>query len=470
MWPLSVTVVTAAFSAIGLIAGSVWLVMTVGGISLDREPDAMTATDLLPAAIAVLSPVAALVAAVFVYRRAKMALAESHRADDEQCQKRFVDAANLLGNDNPTVRVAGVIAMATLARDWDDERQRCVDVLCGYLRVPPKNWPWDRAMNSIPPPVPLRGENEVRNTLVAELTKLLKDKTVISAAPIWLNLRGAVFGNAAYFSGATFTGNATFAGAAFTGDADFRGAAFTGDATFTGATFAGYAAFPRASFSGEAHFPDAGFTGDAHFQGATFSGVANFEDATFTSHADFRGASFMDVANFERAIFTSVAKFRGATFSSDGYFESASFSRDAEFRDVSFAGDAYFSQAEFTSDAEFRGATFAGEAGFEGATFIRDHDREVTPFTNNANFRDTVFMGDANFRDAVFMGDADFRGATFTATLPPSGASSRRSPLGPLQARSSLPNPSGFTVDANGKIVGDAEWVRGEVEKPETTE
>ncbi len=315
MWPLSVTVVTAVFSAIGVIAGAVWLVMVVGGISLDRTPDAMTATDLLPAAIAVLSPVAALVAAVFVYRRAKMALAGSHRADEEQYQKRFVDAANLLGNDNASVRVAGVIAMATLARDWDDERQRCVDVLCGYLRVPPKNWQWNRAKDTTPPPIPLRGENEVRNTLVAELTKLLKDKAVIAATPIWLNLRGAVFGNVAYFSEATFAREATFEGAAFTGVAIFEGTRFAGDANFRGAAFTGVATFTHAMFIGTARFDRATFSDTPSFAQATFTHDTHFWQTTFTRDAHFMLATFSGDVVFWDATFVGAASFAGATFS-----------------------------------------------------------------------------------------------------------------------------------------------------------
>src|SRR5947207_4571217 len=50
---------------------------------------------------------------------------------------RFATAAGQLGSDKPAaVRLAGVYAMAGLADDWPENRQTCVDVLCGYLRMP----------------------------------------------------------------------------------------------------------------------------------------------------------------------------------------------------------------------------------------------------------------------------------------------------------------------------------------------
>ena len=51
--------------------------------------------------------------------------------------ERFATAAEQLGFNKPSaVRLAGVYAMAGLADDWRENRQTCVDVLCGYLRLP----------------------------------------------------------------------------------------------------------------------------------------------------------------------------------------------------------------------------------------------------------------------------------------------------------------------------------------------
>jgi hypothetical protein len=51
--------------------------------------------------------------------------------------ERFSPAADRMGSDKPAdVRLAGVHAMAGLADDWPENRQTCVDVLCGSLRMP----------------------------------------------------------------------------------------------------------------------------------------------------------------------------------------------------------------------------------------------------------------------------------------------------------------------------------------------
>src|SRR5215472_11635622 len=50
--------------------------------------------------------------------------------------ERFATAAVQLASDKPAVRLAGVYAMASLADDWEEHQQTCVDVLCAYLRTP----------------------------------------------------------------------------------------------------------------------------------------------------------------------------------------------------------------------------------------------------------------------------------------------------------------------------------------------
>ena len=60
--------------------------------------------------------------------------------------ERFATAAGQLGSDKPpAVQLAGVYAMAGLADDWQKNRQTCVDVLCGYLRMPHEPDPGDQA-------------------------------------------------------------------------------------------------------------------------------------------------------------------------------------------------------------------------------------------------------------------------------------------------------------------------------------
>ena len=60
--------------------------------------------------------------------------------------ERFATAADKLGDDKPpAMRLAGVYAMAGLADDWKKNRQTCIDVLCGYLRMPYEPYPGEQA-------------------------------------------------------------------------------------------------------------------------------------------------------------------------------------------------------------------------------------------------------------------------------------------------------------------------------------
>lgn len=183
--------------------------------------------------------------------------------------ERFATAADKLGHAEAATRMAGVYALAGLADDWVKQRQTCIDVLCGYMRLPYQpqaEKPGFRA-----------GEREVRNSLI----RIIRDHLRDSATESW---QGCIF----RFHGATFDGGdlshirisgkyLSFYGAEFTsGTMDFRGSKFSGgDVSFQNARFSGGAAdFRRAIFSGSSK---------VHFQGAVFSAG---------SLIDFRAASF----------------------------------------------------------------------------------------------------------------------------------------------------------------------------------
>jgi hypothetical protein len=78
------------------------------------------------------------VALVLNYRRQRhLELDETGRRDQVRLYvERFGAAAAQLGGDQASVRLAGVYAMAALADEWEEQRQQCIDVLCGYLRLP----------------------------------------------------------------------------------------------------------------------------------------------------------------------------------------------------------------------------------------------------------------------------------------------------------------------------------------------
>ena len=234
------------------------------------------------------------------------------RGDDDRervFDRRFVRAAGRLGHAEAAVRLAGVYAMAGLADDWRDGRQKCIDELCAYLRMPYEPLP------EVGPPaaeqLTFGGSQEVHHTIISIITAHLRDNARVSWQGHDFDFTGVRF-DGGDFSDATFSGGTfDFAGAAFSGGTvhfagaefsgatiDFRGAEFSG-ATFhfTGAVFSGGTIdFSDAAFSGgTVHFSDAAFSGGTvHFTDATFSGATiDFTDATFSGG---RAALAADIA------------------------------------------------------------------------------------------------------------------------------------------------------------------------------
>jgi Pentapeptide repeats (9 copies) len=201
-------------------------------------------------------------------------LAEQRGIDTERdLRSRFAQVVTLLSDpDKPTTRQAGVYALGALADDWTnhgrlDERQVCVDVLCGYLRSY-----WD------PEDERSDGERRIRVAAFDVIAAHLRPNTY---HPSWdgatFNLAGALIDFDVDFS--SITANAS--------DVNFYGAKFSGGhisisrATFSG----GHINFSAATFSGgNVYFNKATFSGgNVYFRAATFSGGnVNFDLAKFS--------------------------------------------------------------------------------------------------------------------------------------------------------------------------------------------
>jgi hypothetical protein len=216
--------------------------------------------------------------------------------------ERFATAADKLGSDKqPAVRLAGVYAMAGLADDWPKSRQTCVDILCGYLRLPYKPDPGEQAL--APAGLAFRASREVRHTVIRVITAHLKDDAAVSWQGLNFDFTGVVFDGGS-FNGAVFCG----------GTVDFRGAEFSGGTVFFSSS---------AKFSGsKVYFGGAKFSGSkVHFSGAKFSsGTVSFVSARFSGSEVFFGAEFS----------SGTVSFRGAKFSGGTVsFVSARFSGSA---------------------------------------------------------------------------------------------------------------------------------------------
>lgn len=369
--------------------------------------------ELTKLALTVVGGAGAIVALTVAYRRQK-------DLEDGRFTERFGAAAAQLGADTPAERLAGVYAMAGVADRYPMFAQQCIDVLCGYLRLPFDPDPTRTHLTQV-----VTHETAEENKQAADHTYQLlpndrevRDTVVrVIAAHVNADRETGWQKNNFDLTGATLT-TAPFGGSHFLGTLDCARVTFTGSIIrFGGAIFSGDTLFDGATFSGDTHFYGAKFSAFASFDGATFTSIARFDGATFTSDASFDGATFSGFAGFSGATFSGNARFDGATFSGDAQFSGATFTRYANFIGATFSGDAVFKRATFHSYAQFGEGTFSGDAQFGEVTFTGGAQFDDATFHNAALFHEARFHSAAWFNGATFSGDTGFGGATFTGRL-----------------------------------------------------
>ena len=327
--------VVIAFVAAGVLAGL---------LTVDTEATT-SPVDLTKLALTIAAGVGGVVALVVAYRRQR---------DLEQ--GRFVEgfgaAAKQLGDSDVAVRLAGVYAMAGVADQTSKlKRQQCIDVLCGYLRLPyaPELGSNHQSGLTLKRAVGRKGgpeeelrfhyrqnDKEVRQTIVRVMTAHLQKKATQSWSAHDFDFDGSHLEDPD-FKDAIFNGKAWFYGASFSGDkASFKNVSFSGETTtFKKATFGSVdTSFSGATFSSK----------DTSFSGTTFSGgTTSFSSATFRGNLTwFGGTTFSsDTTKFSGAAFEgNMTRFRGATFSGkDVLFDGATFgSRNTSFDWATFNG------------------------------------------------------------------------------------------------------------------------------------
>ncbi|WP_280380120.1 pentapeptide repeat-containing protein [Nocardia wallacei] len=283
--------------------------------------------DITKVSLTVVAGVGGVVALVIAYRRQR---------DLEQSRfvERFGAAAAQLGATDVAVRIAGVYAMAGVADESDGlRRQQCIDVLCGYLRLPysPElgvnhqsklvlkhhraTTDGTRADDEEHHLEYRHNDREVRATILRVIADHLRPTAEYSWSASDFDFRTAHLEDVD-LDQATFSGDVRFDNATFSGNAGFIDATFSGTVSFQGATFSGHADFTVAEFSSTARFRDALFAGDAQFSSAKFS-VVTFAYATFSAVARFDDAKICNAAWFEGVTFSGPARFEGVDFGAD---------------------------------------------------------------------------------------------------------------------------------------------------------
>ncbi|MER5728308.1 pentapeptide repeat-containing protein [Streptomyces sp. NPDC002138] len=301
-WPLSLHVaVVLSLSALAavIVAAALWLLLGMPRLHVAGPLKPGDVFDGIKIVLTIVAGAGGVVALVVAYRRQHLNEASEERDHGRSFTDRFGAAADQLGADQPTARMAGAYAMARLADEWRHERQTCIDVLCGYLRMP-------HAPN---PPAEEPGltawqrEREIRKTVLRLISAHLRGDSPESWQGYDLDFTGAVLD-----------------------EADFRGARFTGgDIIFIKALFVGHdrdqVVFDEVEFADGSYvyFRLAEFrSGSVRFDRAVFSGGwVTFDSTRFTgARVNFRDASFIaGEVRFEDAEFCDgLVDFSGSTF------------------------------------------------------------------------------------------------------------------------------------------------------------
>lgn len=343
---------------------------------LNPSEDISRKIDVTRMALTVAAGFGGLVALVVAYRKQR-------DAEEGRFVERFGAAAEQLGHIDVAVRMAGVYAMAGIADRTKnkDQQQQCIDVLCGYLRLPykPDEVEDHQILKIVRSPEHegdhtsreihyqyRQNDREVRLTIIRTITRHLQKSSPQSWSERDFDFTGAVF-DGGDFSGAVFSG----------GTVSFDSAVFSDErVSFNEAVFSGrVVSFRNAVFSGQ----------KVSFRWAKFFDVfVNFSGAKFSGE----GVSFGRV----RFDSKSQLSFKKAVFSHGkvDFFRTYFACKGVDFSEVVFSGGevslirSTFSggSVSFTSASFLGGCVNLGKPNLSGGLDL----------SGKANFSDTTLV------------------------------------------------------------------------------
>ncbi|WP_420751106.1 pentapeptide repeat-containing protein [Rhodococcus sp. O3] len=290
---------------------------------------------------------------------------------------RFEGAAKQIGDNNETVRAAGVYALAQLADIWPNNRQACIDVLCMHIR---SGGPIPGATSEVPdshskavPPAP-----DSRRAALEAIVDRLRAGSATSWSNSTFNLRGAHLDSVDFRDVRFDSGRLDLRKAVFSGTSNFGSSRFNGaevwfddvildkgaDVRFTDTHFVrGAVRFDRMSspehgslsFENVTFHPGCSVT----FAGAQLGqGEVSFDHATIAAPGPtFAGARFCGTGfvTFNHATFAGTVSFAGAFFNQDVTMASAQLGRAK----LQFAGANFQSGRLDLSGADIHNATLS---------------------------------------------------------------------------------------------------------------
>ncbi|WP_206796805.1 pentapeptide repeat-containing protein [Amycolatopsis sp. MtRt-6] len=268
LWPIGRHLVVVVLIGLGVFAAATVLLWLALGLPSAPGPD--TRLNVIKIALSVVAGVGGVVALVVAYRKQRIGEAAEAREHVKVLNERFATACAQIGHEKPAVRLAGVYAIASLADEWTEQRQVCIDVLCAYLRMP-----YEPTLDS---PWYHDEETEVRFSITSVISDHLRPGAPVSWQGHEFNFLRAVLRSADFADIEVSGGRLLFSLARFRrGWVSFDGMRVSGgEVWFGGAEFADgtRVTFDNAEFGGgRVQFEGAAFTGgEVTFRGAKFTG------------------------------------------------------------------------------------------------------------------------------------------------------------------------------------------------------
>ncbi|MGA4994953.1 hypothetical protein [Nonomuraea bangladeshensis] len=90
--------------------------------------------EIIKISLAVVAGIGGVIALVIAYRRQRIAEASDAREQTRLHAERLDKAADRLGSESPTVRLAAAHAVAAIGDEWIEGRKLCGEILYAFLR------------------------------------------------------------------------------------------------------------------------------------------------------------------------------------------------------------------------------------------------------------------------------------------------------------------------------------------------
>ncbi|MGO4253023.1 pentapeptide repeat-containing protein [Paenarthrobacter nicotinovorans] len=251
----------------------------------------------------------------------------------EHFSERFAKAADMLGSDKVATRMGGAYALAALTDEWAENRQQCIDLLCGYLRTPIS--------------YSLEASDQIRNVAsplgIPPSMKPGPDETSQAESKVVDSYRKRMHNLGRE---ASKHARAEFA---------VRGAILSSISRGTSRQIDDPQSWSDCSFDLSGSYLPA-----LDFSGSKFLETINFNTSIFCGTVNLRNAYFAKNAQFDGCLFTTHAWFAGASFAGNAWFRAADFQAEAAFGRTNFFKGIFFSHAVFSTPPHFRQNNLGG--------------------------------------------------------------------------------------------------------------